>query len=86
MSRINVVSTEQANEQQLALYKAIEQQLGIVPNFLKVKLSKPISFINIILRSMILFPNSDVSGSLIKILSGTEIFKTVNKFFMLCNL
>ena len=36
MSRINVVTTEQANEQQLALFKAIEQKLGVVPNFLKV--------------------------------------------------
>ncbi len=41
MSRINVVTTEQANEQQLALFTAIEQQLGVVPNFLKVFANSP---------------------------------------------
>ena len=41
MSRINLVTTEQANEQQQALFSAIEQQLGIVPNFLKVFANSP---------------------------------------------
>jgi len=41
MSRINVVTTEQANEQQRALFTAIEQQLGVVPNFLKVFANSP---------------------------------------------
>ena len=41
MSRINLVTTEQANEQQLALFQAIENQLGMVPNFLKVFANSP---------------------------------------------
>jgi len=41
MSRINLVTAEQANEQQQVLYTAIEQQLGIVPNFLKVFANSP---------------------------------------------
>lgn len=41
MSRINLVTAEQANEQQQALYTAIEQQLGMVPNFLKVFANSP---------------------------------------------
>lgn len=41
MSRINLVTHEQADEKQLALYQAIEQQLGLVPNFLKVFANSP---------------------------------------------
>lgn len=41
MSRINLVTAEQANEQQLALFDAIEKQLGVVPNFLKVFANSP---------------------------------------------
>jgi len=41
MSRINLVTAEQANEQQTTLYTAIEEQLGIVPNFLKVFANSP---------------------------------------------
>ncbi|MCJ8318119.1 MAG: carboxymuconolactone decarboxylase family protein [Colwellia sp.] len=41
MSRINLVTVEQANEQQQVLYTAIEQQLGMVPNFLKVFANSP---------------------------------------------
>ncbi|WP_286262135.1 carboxymuconolactone decarboxylase family protein [Thalassotalea atypica] len=41
MSRINVVTPEQATEEQSALFDAIEQQLGIVPNFLKVFANSP---------------------------------------------
>ena len=41
MSRINLVTTEQANEQQQALYAAITEQLGMVPNFLKVFANSP---------------------------------------------
>lgn len=43
MSRINVVTADQANEEQLELFKAIEQQLGIVPNFLKVFANSPVA-------------------------------------------
>lgn len=43
MSRINLVTTEQANEQQLALYTEIEKQIGIVPNFLKVFANSPVA-------------------------------------------
>ena len=41
MSRINVVGTEQANPQQAELYQAIQGQLGVVPNFLKVFANSP---------------------------------------------
>ncbi|MDX1490246.1 MAG: peroxidase-related enzyme [Pseudohongiellaceae bacterium] len=41
MSRINVVSKEQANEEQKGLYEAIQSQLGVVPNFLKVFANSP---------------------------------------------
>ena len=41
MSRINLVTAEQANEQQTTLYTAIEEQLGMVPNFLKVFANSP---------------------------------------------
>lgn len=36
MSRINVVTQESANPEQKALLDAIQSQLGMVPNFLKV--------------------------------------------------
>ncbi len=41
MSRINLVTKEQANPEQLALFDAIEQQLGMIPNFLKVFANSP---------------------------------------------
>ena len=41
MSRINLVTKEQATPEQLALFEDIEQQLGIVPNFLKVFANSP---------------------------------------------
>jgi uncharacterized peroxidase-related enzyme len=41
MSRINLVTAEQANEEQQALFAAIQQQLGMVPNFLKVFANSP---------------------------------------------
>ncbi|MCE2571271.1 carboxymuconolactone decarboxylase family protein [Motilimonas eburnea] len=41
MSRINLVTPEQANPEQQALFAAIEQQLGVVPNFLKVLANSP---------------------------------------------
>ncbi|WP_415899323.1 carboxymuconolactone decarboxylase family protein [Neptuniibacter sp. QD48_11] len=41
MSRINLVTNEQVNEEQQALYAAIEGQLGMVPNFLKVFANSP---------------------------------------------
>ncbi len=41
MSRINVVSHESANAEQKALLNAIQSQLGMVPNFLKVFANSP---------------------------------------------
>ena len=41
MSRINLVTPEQANPEQTELYAAITSQLGMVPNFLKVFANSP---------------------------------------------
>jgi uncharacterized peroxidase-related enzyme len=41
MSRINLVTPEQANDEQQALYTAIQGQLGMVPNFLKIFANSP---------------------------------------------
>lgn len=41
MNRINVVSHENANAEQKALLDAIQSQLGMVPNFLKVFANSP---------------------------------------------
>ena len=41
MSRINVVTTDTANAEQHALLDAIQSQLGMVPNFLKVFANSP---------------------------------------------
>ena len=41
MSRINTVTLETATEEQKALLNAIQGQLGIVPNFLKVFANSP---------------------------------------------
>jgi uncharacterized peroxidase-related enzyme len=41
MARINVITHETANAEQMALYDAIQSQLGIVPNFLKVFANSP---------------------------------------------
>lgn len=41
MSRINLVTAEQANNEQTALFDAIQGQLGMVPNFLKVFANSP---------------------------------------------
>ena len=41
MSRINVVTDAQANEEQKELYDAIQSQIGMVPNFLKVFANSP---------------------------------------------
>ena len=41
MSRINVVNNENANAEQQALLDAIQAQLGMVPNFLKVLANSP---------------------------------------------
>jgi len=41
MARIHVVTHETANAEQKALFAAIESQLGIVPNFLKVFANSP---------------------------------------------
>lgn len=41
MSRINVVTNESANAEQKMLFDAIESQLGMVPNFLKVFANSP---------------------------------------------
>lgn len=41
MSRLNVVTQETANTEQKALLDAIQSQLGMVPNFLKVFANSP---------------------------------------------
>lgn len=41
MSRINVVTNDQANSEQQALFEAIQAQIGMVPNFLKVFANSP---------------------------------------------
>lgn len=41
MARINIVTHETANAEQKALFDAIQSQLGIVPNFLKVFANSP---------------------------------------------
>ncbi|MBM3341661.1 MAG: peroxidase-related enzyme [Betaproteobacteria bacterium] len=41
MARINIVSPESANAEQKALFSAIQAQLGMVPNFLKVFANSP---------------------------------------------
>jgi len=41
MSRINLVTDAQANDEQKALYEAIQTQIGMVPNFLKVFANSP---------------------------------------------
>ena len=41
MSRINVINATNANAEQKALLEAIQSQLGMVPNFLKVLANSP---------------------------------------------
>ena len=41
MSRINIVTPEQANQEQAELFAAIQAQLGMVPNFLQVFANSP---------------------------------------------
>lgn len=41
MSRINVVNVDEATTEQAALFSAINQQLGTVPNFLKIFANSP---------------------------------------------
>lgn len=41
MARINLVTAESANPEQKALFDAIQAQLGVVPNFLKVFANSP---------------------------------------------
>lgn len=43
MSRINVVTTDTANAEQKNLLDAIQSQLGMVPNFLKVFANSPVA-------------------------------------------
>lgn len=43
MSRINIVTPEQANQEQSELYAAIQSQLGMVPNFLQVFANSPVA-------------------------------------------
>lgn len=43
MSRINVIEKATANPEQLELLNAIERELGIVPNFLKVFANSPVA-------------------------------------------
>ena len=41
MSRINMVTDESANVEQKELFSAITEQLGMVPNFLKIFANSP---------------------------------------------
>lgn len=41
MARINIVTRESASPEQKALFDAIQSQLGVVPNFLKVFANSP---------------------------------------------
>lgn len=41
MSRINTVTKDTANTEQLALFAAIQAKLGVVPNFLKILANSP---------------------------------------------
>jgi uncharacterized peroxidase-related enzyme len=43
MNRISSVSLQEANPQQAALYDAITEKLGMVPNFLKVFANSPVA-------------------------------------------
>lgn len=43
MSRINLVTTETASQEQQALFDAIQAQLGVVPNFLKIFANSPVA-------------------------------------------
>lgn len=43
MSRINVVTNENANAEQQGLLDAIRSQLGMVPNFLKILANSPVA-------------------------------------------
>jgi uncharacterized peroxidase-related enzyme len=43
MSRINVVTNDTANAEQRTLLNAIQAQLGMVPNFLKVLANSPVA-------------------------------------------
>ena len=43
MSRLNIVTNETANTEQKALLDAIQSQLGMVPNFLKVFANSPVA-------------------------------------------
>lgn len=41
MSRINIVTNENANTEQQELFAAINKQLGMIPNFLKILANSP---------------------------------------------
>jgi len=43
MSRIHLVTNETATQEQQALFDAIQSQLGVVPNFLKVFANSPVA-------------------------------------------
>ncbi len=43
MSRINLVTNDNANAEQKELYAAITSQLGMVPNFLKIFANSPVA-------------------------------------------
>jgi uncharacterized peroxidase-related enzyme len=59
MSRINTVTNENANAEQIELLDAIQSQLGMVPNFLKVLANSPAA-----LRSFLGLHGIASSGSL----------------------
>ncbi|GGX08784.1 carboxymuconolactone decarboxylase family protein [Undibacterium macrobrachii] len=43
MSRIHLVTNETATQEQQALFDAIQSQLGVVPNFLKIFANSPVA-------------------------------------------
>jgi uncharacterized peroxidase-related enzyme len=43
MSRINVVTNDNANPEQAALFEAINNKIGMVPNFLRVLANSPVA-------------------------------------------
>lgn len=59
MSRINTVTNATANQEQLALFDAIQQKLGMVPNFLKIFANSPAA-----LRAFLGFHSIANEGSL----------------------
>src|SRR5690606_13952586 len=65
------------------LYIELSFEPIFIPNFLKVKASKPISSIKSILPEIIRFPKSEDCGSLLYMPLGTSIVKFESNIFIL---